>query len=301
MSKYYAKKQTLMKSKEINSEKQKQSNNFFSKNLKKIYPIGLQKRSHCSPISLSSLSLSLSQNSTDDSSPTDSASPPPLEEKILSALHLLSPIQSPPPPHDDEEPRRCSWITKNSDSVYVQFHDECWGVPVYDDNKLFELLAMCGLLMDLNWTEILKRRQLLREAFSGFDPYRVSKMGEKEINAIISNKDVALAERRVRCIVDNAKCITKIARECGSFSCYMWEYVSYKPVINKFRHSRNVPLRSPKAEIISKDLVTRGFRYVGPVIVYSFMQAAGMTVDHLLHCYRYGDCVDLAERPWRHF
>ncbi|KAL1551173.1 DNA-3-methyladenine glycosylase I [Salvia divinorum] len=287
MSKYYAKKQTLMKSKEINSEKQKQNSNFFSKNLKKIYPIGLQKRSHCSPISLSSLSLSLSQNSTDDSSPTDSASSSPLEEKILSALHVVSPIQTRSPP-GDEEPRRCSWITKNSDSVYVQFHDECWGVPVYDDNKLFELLAMCGLLMDLNWTEILKRRQLLREAFSSFDPYKVSKMGEKEINSIISNKDVALTERR-------------IARECGSFSCYMWEYVSYKPVINKFRHSRNVPLRSPKAEIISKDLVTRGFRFVGPVIVYSFMQAAGMTVDHLLHCYRYGDCVDLAERPWRHF
>lgn len=88
--------------------------------------------------------------------------------------------------------------------------------------------------------------------------------------------------------------------EFGSFGNYVWEYVSYKPVINKFRHPRNVPLRSPKAEAISRDLLKRGFRYVGPVIVYSFMQAAGLTIDHLVDCYRYGECISLAERPWRH-
>lgn len=221
----------------------------------------------------------------------------PIERRDPAAAEAVPP----PCPIDEGEPRRCNWITKNSDKVYVQFHDECWGVPVYDDNKLFELLAMCGLLMDFNWTEILKRRELLREAFGGFDSNKVSKMGEKEMANIICNKDLGLAERRVRCIVDNAKCITKVARECGSFSCYMWEYVSYKPVINKLKHSRNVPLRSPKAEVISKDLVSRGFRFVGPVIVYSFMQAAGMTVDHLVDCFRYEECVNLAERPWRHF
>lgn len=92
----------------------------------------------------------------------------------------------------------------------------------------------------------------------------------------------------------------QIVRECGSFSSYMWGSVNHKPVINRFRYPRNVPLRSPKAEAMSKDLIKRGFRYVGPVIVYSFMQAAGLTIDHLVDCYRYSECVSLAERPWRH-
>ncbi|KAL7132640.1 hypothetical protein ABFS83_12G088400 [Erythranthe nasuta] len=311
MYKQYAKKQALEKTNKnsniIISRPEKNSSNIFSRHLKKIYPIGLHRT--CSPLSLSSLSLSLSQNST-DSSLTDSSSAP-FDQKISLALRLITPpikrrvdptvSKNLDVPGDEEgTTRRCNWITKNSDKVYVQFHDECWGVPVYDDNQLFELLAMCGMLMDFNWTEILKRRQLLREAFVGFDPNNVAKMGEKEINDIASNKELSLAENRVRCIVDNAKCITKVAEEYGSFSSYLWDNMSYKPVINKFRHPRNVPLRSPKAEVMSKDLVRRGFRFVGPIIVYSFMQAAGLTIDHLVDCFRHGECVNLAERPWRH-
>ncbi|XP_057809968.1 uncharacterized protein LOC131024480 [Salvia miltiorrhiza] len=299
MSKQYEKKQGMERSRR---EKEKAMTNIFSRNLKRIYPIGLQRT--CSALSLSSLSLSLSQNST-DSSLTDSSTP--IDHKISSALRLIAPaqrrlpkiVQQPALPIE-EAPRRCNWITTNSDKVYVQFHDECWGVPVYDDNQLFELLAMCGMLMDFNWTEILKRRELLREAFGGFDANIVCKMGEKEIIEIASNKELSLAECRVRCIVDNARCITGVVRECGSLSSYMWEYVSYKPMMNRFKYPKSVPLRSPKAEMISKDLVRRGFRLVGPVIVYSFMQAAGMTIDHLVDCFRHGECVSLAERPWRH-
>lgn len=94
--------------------------------------------------------------------------------------------------------------------------------------------------------------------------------------------------------------ILQVVKEFGSFSSYMWGFMDYKPIINKFKYSRNVPLRSPKAEIISKDMIKRGFRFVGPVIVHSFMQAAGLTIDHLVDCFRHGDCVSLAERPWRH-
>ncbi|QHO18237.1 hypothetical protein HN51_061059 [Arachis hypogaea] len=309
------------------------SQSFFPKFLKKVYPIGLQKSN--SSLSLSSISLSLSQNSNDsllsqaDDSVTNTT---PLDEKISLALRLISPqttshevlrdevnINNSLPKivhhqqqpssltillnNDDDEPgelRRCNWITKNSDKVYIEFHDECWGVPAYDDNKLFELLALCGLLMDYNWTEILKRKETLREVFAGFDPNIVAKMEEKEIMDIISNKALSLADSRIMCIVDNAKCIMKIVREFGSFSSYIWGYVNHKPIINRYRYPRNVPLRSPKAEALSKDLVKRGFRFVGPVIVHSFMQAAGLTIDHLLHCYRHSDCVRLAERPWRH-
>ncbi|KAK8322703.1 hypothetical protein V6Z11_A12G187100 [Gossypium hirsutum] len=260
----------------------------LSKHLKKIYPIGLQRTS--SSLSLSSLSLSLSQNSN-DSSLTDHSSTP-LEQKISLALSLIAPHrerrefpmvvkthvhhhqQQQQDPPGNGEVRRCHWVTKNSDKVYISFHDEQWGVPVYDDNKLFELLALSGMLMDYNWTEILKRKDLYRESFLGFDPEIVAKMGDKEIHEISSNKAMMLAESRVRCIVDNAKCILKIVRQYGSFSSFMWGYVNYKPTINKYKYPRNVPLRTPKAEAISKDLVKHGFRY--------------------------SECVSLAERPWRH-
>ncbi|XWS34236.1 hypothetical protein CRYUN_Cryun21dG0023000 [Craigia yunnanensis] len=299
------------------SPKEKPAHSVLSKHLKKIYPIGLQRST--SSLSLSSLSLSLSQNSN-DSFLTDHSSTP-LEQKISLALRLIAPHherrefvpvvktvqhhQQQQQQQQSQDPgsgelRRCNWVTKNSDKVYTSFHDEQWGVPVYDDNQLFELLALSGMLMDYNWTEILKRKELYREAFSGFDPEIVAKMGDKEINEISSNKEIMLAESRVRCIIDNAKCIVKIVREYGSFSSFMWGYVNYKPTINKYKYPRNVPLRTPKAEAISRDLLKRGFRFVGPVIVYSFMQAAGLTIDHLVDCFRYSECVGLAERPWRH-
>ncbi|XAR55959.1 DNA-3-methyladenine glycosylase I [Bertholletia excelsa] len=289
-------------------EREKPNHGFLSTlHLKKVYPISIQKSS--SPLSPSSSS----QNS--NSSLTDSATP--LDQKIKLALRRIAPPVTredvpvlvvaksieqhihAPDSFDEEGLRRCYWITKSSDRTYVQFHDECWGVPVFDDNQLFELLAMSGMLMDYNWTEILKKRELLREAFSGFDPNKVAKMGEEEIMEIASDRALILTESRARCIVDNAKCIIQVAREFGSFSSYMWNYVNYKPVINRYRYPRNVPLRTPKAEVMSRDLLKRGFRFVGPVIVYSFMQACGMTIDHLVDCFRFHECASLAERPWR--
>ncbi|XP_058744535.1 uncharacterized protein LOC131617213 [Vicia villosa] len=315
MSKNNVRKQVLEKSTNFKDTQKILNQSFFhnrNNNLKKVYPIGLQKST--SSLSLSSVSLSLSQNSN-DSSQADSLTP--LDEKISLALRLISAssherrestvaktIQqqqsSPVVITEPGELKRCNWITKNSDKLYIEFHDECWGVPAYDDNKLFELLAMSGLLMDYNWTEIIKRKEPLREVFAGFDPYIVAKMEEKEIIEIASNKALSLADSRVMCIVDNAKCIMKVVRECGSFSSYIWGFVNHKPIINKYKYPRNVPLRSPKAEALSKDMVKRGFRFVGPVIVHSFMQAAGLTIDHLVDCYRHSECVSLAERPWRH-
>ncbi|KDO70260.1 hypothetical protein CISIN_1g021082mg [Citrus sinensis] len=316
MSKANVRRHILEKNRSPKEKEPKPTQSLLSKHLKKVYPIGLHRSS--SSLSLSSLSLSLSQNSN-DSSVTDNSNSP-LEQRISLALRLITPperrevtvAKNAQPQQQQQqqqqqsqdsccgELKRCNWITKNSDKVYVAFHDECWGVPVYDDNQLFELLALSGMLMDYNWTEILKRKELFREAFGGFDPKSVAKMGEKEILEISSNTAIMLAECRVRCIVDNAKCIVKILNEFGSFSSFMWGYVNFKPMINKFRYPRNVPLRSPKAEAISRDLLKRGFRLVGPVIVYSFMQAAGLTIDHLVDCFRYSECVSLAERPWRH-
>ncbi|KAG6765790.1 hypothetical protein POTOM_029847 [Populus tomentosa] len=275
MSKANVRKQILEKNSIFIKEKEKplSSQGLFTKHLKRVYPIGLHRSS--SSLSLSSVSLSLSQSSNDSSLTDCSATP--LEQKISLALRLISP----------SERREALILRFGADKVYVAFHDEFWGVPVYDDIQLFELLALSGMLMDYNWTEILKRKELFREAFDGFNPNIVARMGEKEIMEIASNKAIMLAESR-------------IAREFGSFSNYVWGNVNFKPTINRYKYPRNVQLRSPKAEAISKDLLKRGFRFVGPVIVYSFMQAAGLTIDHLVDCYRYGECVSLAERPRRH-
>ncbi|MQM14666.1 hypothetical protein Taro_047601 [Colocasia esculenta] len=213
----------------------------------------------------------------------------------------------------DAEPgalKRCNWITKSSEEHYISFHDECWGVPVYDDNCLFELFALSGMLIDHNWGEITKKRELYREAFSKFDPAEVAKMEEKDIMELSSNKELMLAEIRARCIVENARCILKakltpicmhgaglqVVKEFGSFSGYIWGQVSHRPVINRYKHPKQIPLRTPKSEAISKDMVRRGFRLAGPVIVYSFMQVAGMAVDHLLHCFRFRHCARLAQQ-----
>ncbi|WMV22640.1 hypothetical protein MTR67_016025 [Solanum verrucosum] len=256
-------------------------NNLFylSKHLKKVYPIELHKT--CSHTFIN-----------DFSSPLDHKKREILDNNIVVPQVIPCP--------NEKELMRCSWITNSTDKVYVQFHDECWGVPVYDDHQLFELLSLAGLLMDFNWTEILKIREQIREAFVGFNAKQVAEMGEKEINELVSNVSLMLAENRVRSIVGNAKCIVKIGEEFGSFSCYMWNHMNYKAIINRFRNARNVPLRSPKAEAISKDLVKRGLRHVGPVVINSFMQAAGMTIDHLIYCFRHKECLNLAERPWRH-
>ncbi|PIA57610.1 hypothetical protein AQUCO_00600379v1 [Aquilegia coerulea] len=199
---------------------------------------------------------------------------------------------------EDGNLKRCQWITKNSDKTYVQFHDECWGVPVYNDIELFELLALSGMLMYHLWADIIKRKEQYREAFARFDPNFVVKLSEKEIKEISSNKDLALVESQVRCIVDNAKCQLQIVKEFGSFSSYLWGYMNYAPMINRYRYPKSVPLRSMKSEAISRDLLRRGFRFVGPIIVYSFMQAAGLTVDHLVDCFRFSDCVNLVEKRY---
>ncbi|CAM8938949.1 unnamed protein product [Rhodiola kirilowii] len=301
----------------ISSSKENSSQSFLTKHFNKIYPFVLHRSNSSSSVSLSSsLSLSLSQNSNEStlsdlysselgrgiSFYTRPVALAKVRKEVPNGTVLGKKAQHGQSGEDDsvDELRRCNWITKSSDEVYVKFHDKSWGVPVYEDSQLFELLAMSAMLMDYNWTEILKRKEVLREVFSEFDPTKVAKMEENMILETVSNKALMLPESRIRCIVDNAKCILQVAMERGSFSNYVWEFVNFKPIINKYRYSRNVPLRSPKAESMSKDLLRRGFRFVGPVIVHSFMQAAGLSIDHLVDCYRFSECVKLSERPWRH-
>lgn len=190
--------------------------------------------------------------------------------------------------------KKCSWVTSNADPAYSTFHDEEWGVPVQNDRKLFELLCLCTALAELTWPAILRRRQTFREVFQNFDPVAVSKLNEKKLTAPGSPASSLLSELKLRVVIDNARQFCKIIDEHGSFNKYIWDFVNNRPVVCNYRYQRQVPIKTSKAEMISKDLVRRGFRGVGPTVVYSFMQAAGITNDHLISCFRFQECIAAA-------
>ncbi|KAL5547503.1 hypothetical protein UlMin_002734 [Ulmus minor] len=198
-------------------------------------------------------------------------------------------------PDDSQQKKRCSWVTPNTEPLYVAFHDEEWGVPVHDDKKLFELLVLSGALSELAWPAILSKRHIFREVFADFDPVAVSKLNEKKIMAPGSMASSLLSELKLRAIIENARQISKVIDEFGSFDKYIWSFVNNKPIVSKFRYPRQVPVKTPKADVISKDLVRRGFRSVGQTVVYSFMQVAGITNDHLISCFRFQECQNEAE------
>ncbi|XP_047068864.1 uncharacterized protein LOC124676894 [Lolium rigidum] len=190
--------------------------------------------------------------------------------------------------------RRCAWVTANTDPCYVAFHDEEWGVPVHDDKKLFELLVLSGSLAELTWPTILNKRSVFREVFMDFDPALVSKLSERKIIAPGSPSSSLLSEQKLRGVIENARQILKIIEEFGSFDKYCWSFVNHRPILSTFRYPRQVPVKTSKADAISKDLVRRGFRSVGPTVVYTFMQVTGMTNDHLVSCYRFAECATTA-------
>ncbi|KAK8523427.1 hypothetical protein V6N13_113372 [Hibiscus sabdariffa] len=199
------------------------------------------------------------------------------------------------PPDNSHQKKRCAWVTPNTDPSYAAFHDEEWGVPVHDDKKLFELLVLSGALSELTWPAILSKRQIFREVFMEFDPVAVSKLNEKKLVAPGSLASSLLSELKLRAIVENARQISKVINEFGSFNEYIWSFVNHKPIVSRFRYPRQVPVKTPKADGISKDLVWRGFRSVGPTVIYSFMQVAGITNDHLMSCFRFQECITAAE------
>ncbi|KAK4364203.1 hypothetical protein RND71_015561 [Anisodus tanguticus] len=190
------------------------------------------------------------------------------------------------------EGKRCSFITSNSDPVYVAYHNEEWGVPVHDDNLLFGMLVLTVAQVGSDWTSVLKKRQNFRDAFSGFDPEIVAKYNEKKINS--TSTEYAIELSQVRGVVDNSKRILEIKKQFGSFQKYLWGFVSNKPIATQYKACNKIPVKTSKSETMSKDMVKRGFRYVGPIVIHSFMQAVGLTNDHLLTCPRHVQCAALA-------
>ncbi|WVZ55870.1 hypothetical protein U9M48_006475 [Paspalum notatum var. saurae] len=209
---------------------------------------------------------------------------------VPSAARRISPPPPPPAVSPDAGKTRCSWITSNSDPLYVAFHDEEWGVPSHDDRMLFELLTLSQALAELTWPAILSKREEFREMFDGFNFASVSEFTEKKISLLRSNGIVVLSEQKIRAVVTNAKQMHKVVKEFGSFSNYCWSFVNHRPITNVFRHARQIPTKTPKAEAISKDLMRRGFQCVGPTTIYSFMQVAGIVNDHVSCCFRFQAC-----------
>ncbi|TXG48406.1 hypothetical protein EZV62_027700 [Acer yangbiense] len=191
--------------------------------------------------------------------------------------------------------KRCSFITPNSDPIYVSYHDEEWGVPVHDDKLLLELLVLTAAQVGSYWTSVLKKRQLFREAFSEFDPQVIAQFNEKKITSITTEYGLDISQ--VRGVVDNSIRILEVKKAFGSFDKYLWGFVNHKPITTRYRLCNKIPVKNSKSETISKDMVKRGFRNVGPTVIHSFMQAAGLTNDHLITCPRHLQCIALASQP----
>ena len=181
---------------------------------------------------------------------------------------------------------RC-WDT--TDPLYIAYHDEEWGVPVHDDRKLFEFLLLEGFQAGVSWALILRKRENFREAFDGFDPVKISEYTEKKFERLMNDEGILRNRLKIRSSVTNAKTFLEIQEEFGTFDKYIWGFVGGKTIKNAFKSFSEMPSRTEISESMSKDLKKRGFKFVGPVICYSFMQAVGMVNDHLVHCFRYNE------------
>ena len=188
---------------------------------------------------------------------------------------------------------RCGWC--GADPLYVAYHDQEWGVPVYDDQTLFEFLILEGAQAGLSWSTILKKREGYRLAFDRFDVEKVARYDGIKISALLTDPGIVRNQLKIGSAVTNAQAFLKIRDERGSFSDYIWSFVDGRPIQNAWRSLAEIPAKTPLAETISKDLKKRGFRFVGPTIIYAHMQATGMVNDHLVDCFRYREIAELGE------
>jgi DNA-3-methyladenine glycosylase I len=182
---------------------------------------------------------------------------------------------------------RCGWVS--TDPLYVEYHDQEWGVPVHDDRKLFEMLVLEGAQAGLSWITILRRREGYRRAFDGFDPALVAAYGEDKVEALLQDTGIIRNRAKVRSAINNAQRFLEVQREFGTFDTYIWGFVDGQPIKNAFSALGEVPAKTAVSDALSKDLVKRGFSFVGSTIMYAHMQATGMVNDHTLDCFRYAE------------
>ena len=183
-----------------------------------------------------------------------------------------------------EEPKRCGWCL--SSDLYKEYHDQEWGVPVYDDQKLFEFLILETFQAGLSWITILKKRENFRKAFDNFDYKKVANYSDDKIQELLLDAGIIRNKLKVYSAISNAVAFMKVQEEFGSFSKYIWQFTDGKPIDNKRKSLKEVPATTPLSDAISKDLKKRGFKFVGSTVVYAHMQATGMVNDHVEDCWR---------------
>jgi DNA-3-methyladenine glycosylase I len=179
---------------------------------------------------------------------------------------------------------RCPWAKE--DPLMIEYHDKEWGVPVHDDNLLFEFLVLEGAQAGLSWITVLRKRGNYREAFDNFDPFKVAGYNKEKIEELMGNSGIIRNRRKITAGITNAKAVLEIQKEFGSFDKYIWQFVGGKPIQNTLKSIEDIPSFTPESEKMSKNLKKRGFKFVGPIICYAFMQAVGMVNDHVKDCFR---------------
>lgn len=180
--------------------------------------------------------------------------------------------------------KRCTWSA--ADPLMMAYHDTEWGVPVHDDNKHFEFLILEGAQAGLSWSTILKKREGYRKAFNGFDPQKIALYDSKKIEKLILDPGIIRNRLKIESTVNNANQFLKIQKEFGSFDTYCWQFVDGKPKINKRKSHAKIPATTKESDAFSKDLKIRGFKFIGPTVIYAHMQAIGMVNDHTIDCFR---------------
>lgn len=180
--------------------------------------------------------------------------------------------------------KRCAWPKTELDIAY---HDTEWGVPVHDDRLLFEMLILEGAQAGLSWSTILKKRENYRRAFDNFDARKIAKYNGRKVKALLADEGIVRNRLKVAATIQNAKAFLAVQKESGSFDVYIWQFVGGKPIQNRRQSLKDIPARTPESDAMSKDLLKRGFKFVGSTICYAYMQAVGMVNDHSGDCFRH--------------
>lgn len=183
--------------------------------------------------------------------------------------------------------QRCQWC--NTDPLYIAYHDMEWGVPIYNDQLLFEFLILEGMQAGLSWYTILRKREAFRAAFENFNPELISEYDIKKVNALLNNEGIIRNKLKIQSAITNAKSYLSICKKENDFSNYIWSFVDGKPIQNHWQNSKFVPAETDISKVMSKDLKQRGFKFVGSTICYAYMQAVGLVNDHTTNCFRYNE------------
>ena len=180
---------------------------------------------------------------------------------------------------------RCPWVDLAKPD-YVEYHDREWGVPVHDERTIFEFLTLEGAQAGLSWYTVLHKRDAYRKAFASFDPQKVARYGKRQIDSLLKNAGIIRNRAKILATINNARKFIDVQEECGSFDSYIWRFVDGRPVVHRLRTLKDIPATSPESDAMSKDLIQRGFKFVGSTICYAHMQATGMVNDHVAACFR---------------